>query len=80
MVLFRDGLAMIQDIHIWRAANLLIKQHGADAEVEATRRADLLLRRGDGRAARLGAHPPSDHELAGIAGSADYAPTTQKGF
>ena len=38
---------MIADIDIWRAANLLIKQHGADAEVEVARKADLMLERGD---------------------------------
>jgi hypothetical protein len=38
---------MISELDIWRAANLLIKQHGADAEIEATRKADLMLDRGD---------------------------------
>ena len=32
---------------IWRAANLLIKQHGADAMCYASQRADELLERGD---------------------------------
>jgi hypothetical protein len=30
---------------IWRAANLLIQQHGAAAELEATRRAEGMLKR-----------------------------------
>jgi len=38
---------MIPDLDIWRAANLLIRQHGADAELEAAKRADLMLERGD---------------------------------
>jgi hypothetical protein len=38
---------MISDLDIWRAANLLIRKHGADAELEAARRADLMLDRGD---------------------------------
>jgi hypothetical protein len=32
---------------IWRAANLLIRQHGDRAELVATLRADLVLDRGD---------------------------------
>ena len=38
---------MTPDIDIWRAANLLIKQHGDDAEIVAAQRADLMLERGD---------------------------------
>ena len=38
---------MISDLDIWRAANLLIQKHGADAELEAAKRADLMLARGD---------------------------------
>ena len=38
---------MIPDLDIWRAANLLIRQHGEDAELEAAKRADLMLERGD---------------------------------
>jgi hypothetical protein len=38
---------MISEIDIWRAANLVIRQHGTDAEIEAARRADLMLERGD---------------------------------
>ena len=38
---------MISDIDLWRAANLLIRQHGDDAELAAARRADLMLERGD---------------------------------
>src|ERR1700746_935613 len=38
---------MISDLDIWRAANLLIRQHGTDAELEAAKRADLMLERGD---------------------------------
>jgi hypothetical protein len=38
---------MISQLDIWRAANLLIRRHGADAELEAARLQDLMLGRGD---------------------------------
>ena len=38
---------MISEIDIWRAANLLIRQHGDEAELTACQRADLMLDRGD---------------------------------
>ena len=38
---------MIPDLDIWRAANLLIREHGRDAEIEAAKRADLMVERGD---------------------------------
>jgi hypothetical protein len=38
---------MVSDLDIWRAANLLIQKHGADAELEAAKRADLMLERSD---------------------------------
>jgi len=38
---------MISDIDIWRAANLLIRRHGSDAETEAGWHADQMLERGD---------------------------------
>jgi hypothetical protein len=37
-------VATIPDLDIWRAANLLIRQHG---QLEAAKRADLMLERGD---------------------------------
>ena len=37
----------IADLDIWRAANLMIKQHGADAAIAAAQRADELLASGD---------------------------------
>jgi len=36
---------MIADIDIWRAANILVKRHGADARIGAAQRADELLAR-----------------------------------
>jgi hypothetical protein len=39
--------AFVSDLDIWRAANLLIRKHGANAEFEAAQRADLMLDRGD---------------------------------
>ena len=38
---------MVTDLDIWRAANLLVRQHGDEAEIEATRNLDLMLDRGD---------------------------------
>ena len=38
---------MISDLDIYRAANLLIRHHGAEAEIQAAKRADLMLERGD---------------------------------
>jgi len=38
---------VIPEIDIWRAANLLIKQHGADAEIVAAQRADDMNERND---------------------------------
>ena len=38
---------MVPEIDIWRAANLLLKQHGPDAEIVATQRADEMLDRGE---------------------------------
>jgi hypothetical protein len=38
---------MIADLDTWRAANMVIRQHGPDAELEAARHQDLMLDRGD---------------------------------
>jgi hypothetical protein len=38
---------MVLDIDIWRAAHLLVREHGEDAPVHAATRADALLARGD---------------------------------
>jgi hypothetical protein len=38
---------MVSDLDVWRAANPLIRQHGAEAELEAARLHDLMLERGD---------------------------------
>lgn len=37
----------ISDIDIWRSANELIKQHGADVGIHAAMKADELLAKGD---------------------------------
>lgn len=42
-----DRIAMISDLDIWRAANLLIRKHRGEAELAAARRTDLMLDRGD---------------------------------
>lgn len=38
---------MTEEIDIWRAAHLLVKRHGGDAEVVAAHRSDELLVQGD---------------------------------
>ena len=38
---------MISDLDIYRSANLLVKQHGEDAPIEAAMRADAMLEAGD---------------------------------
>lgn len=38
---------MIPDIDIWRSANVIVKQYGEDASVQAAMRADDLLAAGD---------------------------------
>ena len=38
---------MIPDRDIWRAANLLIREHKTEAELVAARRSDEMLERGD---------------------------------
>lgn len=38
---------MISELDIWRAANLLMRQHGDGAQLEACRLADAMLDRGD---------------------------------
>jgi hypothetical protein len=46
-MVLRSGVAMVSDLDVWRAANLLIRRHGANAELKAAKRADLMLDRGD---------------------------------
>jgi hypothetical protein len=41
------AMTALSELDIYRAANLRIRRHGADAEVEAARMADLMLDRGD---------------------------------
>ena len=43
----------LPDLKIWRAANLLIRQHGDNAEIVAAQRADLMLDRGDWEGQRV---------------------------
>ena len=56
---------MINDLDIWRAANLLIKRHGDDAGIVAAQHADELLNHRDlegsahlGRSQRYHAYRP----------------------
>ena len=56
---------MISKIDSWRAANLLIRQQGADAELEAARLQDLMLDRGDdGKRGRRGTPSAVDSGLS----------------
>ncbi len=38
---------MTSDLDIYRSANVLVKQHGQDAPIEAAMRADAMLEVGD---------------------------------
>ena len=38
---------MISDLDIYRSANVLIREHGKDAALEAAQRADAMLEKGD---------------------------------
>ncbi len=38
---------MIPDLDIYRTANILVKQHGEDAPIQAAMRADAMLERAD---------------------------------
>ncbi len=38
---------MTSDLDIYRSANVLVKQHGQDAPIEAAMRADAMLDNGD---------------------------------
>jgi len=38
---------MMAEVGVWRAADLLIRKHGIDAELDAAKSADLMLNRGD---------------------------------
>ena len=38
---------MISDPDVWRAAQLIVKRHGADAAIVAAQRADELFNEGD---------------------------------
>ena len=38
---------MISDRDIYRSANVLVKQHGADAPIHAAMRADAMIDKGD---------------------------------
>ncbi len=41
------GGKLIPDLDIYRTANILIREHGDDAPVEAAMRADAMLEKGD---------------------------------
>jgi hypothetical protein len=37
----------LPEIDVWRAANMLVRRHGTNAELEAARMVDAMLDRGD---------------------------------
>jgi hypothetical protein len=37
----------VTKLNVWQEADLLVRQHGENAELEAARRANLMLNRGD---------------------------------
>ena len=43
----RPGESMTSDLDIYRSAQALVKQHGADAPIHAAMRADAMLEKGD---------------------------------
>lgn len=43
----RGAETSVEEIDIWRSAEILRKQHGADASIMAAMRADQLLDQGD---------------------------------
>ncbi len=43
----QSGVTVIPDLDIYRTANVLVKQHGEDAPIEAAMRADAMLEKGD---------------------------------
>jgi hypothetical protein len=45
---------VISNRQLWTAASLLVKCYGADAEIEAARRADLMVDRGTARGSSFG--------------------------
>ena len=44
---------MISDLDIYRAANLVIKRHGVDAELVAAQRVGQMIERGDFEGVRM---------------------------
>ena len=40
-------MPMISDLDIYRSTNVLIREHGEEAPIEAAMRADTMLERGD---------------------------------
>ena len=42
-----EGATMIPDLDIYRSAQVLVKQHGEDAPIQAAMRADAMLEAGD---------------------------------
>ena len=44
---WQERLALTSNPDIYRSANVLVKQHGEDAPIEAAMRADAMLEAGD---------------------------------
>ncbi len=55
---------MIADLDIYRAAKLVLDQHGQDAGSRAAERADELLGHGDAEGAAMAGHHGGDRRIA----------------
>ncbi len=42
-----QALPLVDELDIYRTANVLVREHGADAPIHAAMRADVLLEAGD---------------------------------
>jgi hypothetical protein len=63
---------MIAELDVWRAAKMLVDQHGDSAELEAARLADLMLTRARPRwAVGLDANHAGHHRPSGAAERSD---------
>lgn len=62
---------VISELDIYRAANLLVRRHGDDAAIEAARKSDLMLGRGDTEGQRVWLR--IKRAIAELAGAADRA-------
>ena len=65
---------MLPDLDIYRSANVLVKRHGESAPIEAAKRADAMLEKGD-----LDGHAAWRRILRAIGGTAKTGPGAGRG-